>query len=200
MLAGCPSALSSLFIGFYLAAEDIILDFLVVLTELRSPIYGSLRGFGLDRSRFRSARHNLPAPYVLVRLLCSRHTSGTVRLPALLTHVLPYAGGSDYTTLHWNLADRPAAMAAAERAAARVERIASALLACGQFVHVCAGQRSSCACRARCAWTRAMAPGARDAYARRAYGGVRRACGVPRAMVVLPSKIAHRSACWPDRC
>ena len=64
----------------------------------------------------------------------------------------------------WSLADRPAA---AERAAARTERIASASLACGQFVHVCARQRSSRACCARCAWSRASVPGARDARALR---------------------------------
>ena len=67
-------------------------------------------------------------------------------------------------TMHCNLADRPAA---AERAAARVECIASALLACSQCVHVCARQLSSCACRARCVWTHALVPGARDSYARR---------------------------------
>ena len=33
------------------------------------------------------------------RLLGSRHASGTVRLPALLTHVLPYAGRSNYAVV-----------------------------------------------------------------------------------------------------
>ena len=39
-----------------------------------------MREFGLDLSRFRSARAPLPATRVL-RLLCSWHTSGSVRLP-----------------------------------------------------------------------------------------------------------------------
>ena len=93
-----PCGKSITLAGFYLAAEDRILDFLVVLTELRSP---TIRVSASIRPR--SLAFSLGAPSsaspLCARLLCSRHISGTVRLPALLTHVLPYAGRSNYAVV-----------------------------------------------------------------------------------------------------
>ena len=149
----------------------------------------------MHRSRFCSARHNLPAPCVL-RLLCSRHTSGTVRLPALLTHVLPYAGRSDYAI---------ATLLTGQRLPSEPQRARSASRArCLRVVSLCMCARGSdrLALVTRAvrgvmlrSWARVMRP-------RRPHLVV---CGVAYAVAVLASEvarraIAHSSVRRPDGC
>ena len=125
---------------------------------------------------FRSARPHLTAPRVL-RLLCSQHTSRTVRLPppSPLTS-FPAAGRSDYAigTLltGQQLQSEPKRARSASRA--RCLRVDGC-------VHVCARQRLSRACRAHCAWSRGLLPVVPDARLRCASDRVRHATCDSRA-------------------